>query len=77
MLKTNSEMQQKKLVVIKEKCTSLDEVEAKHIIEYDITFQRLKAAELGIHKIQVSWREWKRDGDCPYILSPQKITLRF
>jgi hypothetical protein len=40
------------LVVAKEKCTNLDEVEAKHTIEYDIASQQLKAAELGIHKIQ-------------------------
>jgi hypothetical protein len=37
---------------VEEKCTSLDEVEAKHIVEYDIAFQRLKVTKLGIHKIQ-------------------------
>jgi len=37
---------------VEEKCTGLDEVEAKHIVEYDIAFQRLKVTKLGIHKIQ-------------------------
>jgi hypothetical protein len=42
-----------KLVITKEKCTNLDEVEAKHIIKYEIVFQWLKVAKLGIHKIQI------------------------
>jgi hypothetical protein len=35
-------MHKKKLVVMKEKCNNLDEVEAKHIIEYEIAFNNSK-----------------------------------
>jgi hypothetical protein len=40
------------LVVTKEKSTNLDEIEARHIIEYEIASQWFKVAKLGIHKIQ-------------------------
>jgi hypothetical protein len=65
------------MVVTKEKCTNLDEVEAKHIIKYEIIFNDSKLQSWGYTRFKFSWKEWKRDGACLCVPSPQKITLRF